>query len=83
MTPPSEAQPTELPEGDELPQFPSDEGNDPDDADRAALHRALLESQAEADRGELLDWADVVAEMTSSAPPQTQESSGAFKRHGG
>lgn len=59
-------EPTELPEGAEVLLFPQDEGDDLDDEDRAALHHALRESQAEADRGELVDWADVMAELRAS-----------------
>lgn len=59
-------EPTDLPEGAEVLLFPSDEADDLDDADREALHQALRDSQAEADRGELLDWADVMAELRAS-----------------
>ena len=59
-------EPTDLPEGAEVLLFPSDEGDDLDDDDREALHEALRASQAEADQGALLDWADVLAELRAS-----------------
>ena len=45
---------TTLPEGTELELLPLDPGDWLDDADRAALHAALAQSQADVDAGRLL-----------------------------
>lgn len=59
-------EPTDLPEGAEVLLFPVDDGDDLDDEDRARLHEAIRESQAEADAGQLFDWEDVLAELRAS-----------------
>jgi len=53
-------EPTTLPEGTELELLPLDPGDWLDDADRAALHAALAQSQADVAAGRLLDAADVL-----------------------
>ena len=53
-------EPTNLPEGTEIELLPLDPGDWLDDADRAALHAALAQSQADVDAGRLIDAADVL-----------------------
>lgn len=53
-------EPTTLPEGTELELLPLDPGDWLDDADRAALHAALAQSQADVAAGRLIDAADVI-----------------------
>jgi hypothetical protein len=52
-------EPTHLPEGTELELLPLDPGDWLDDADRAALHSALAQSQADVDAGRLVDAPDM------------------------
>ena len=59
-------EPTNLPEGTELELLPLDPGDWLDDADRAALHAALGQSQAEVDAGRLVDAPDVLRRPRSS-----------------
>jgi hypothetical protein len=61
-------EPTDLPEGDVIYLQPLDgiapvDGDDLDDEERAALHRELDASMAEADAGQVEDFASVVAEL--------------------
>jgi hypothetical protein len=61
-------EPTELPEGEVVYLRPLDaivaaSGDDLDDEDRAALHRDLDASIAEAERGETEEFATVIAEL--------------------
>jgi len=63
-------EPTDLPEGKLVELVPLDEvflggGDDLDDKERAALHRELEASMAEADAGELVDFDVVLAELRS------------------
>lgn len=58
-------EPTELPEGTELELLPLDPGDWLDDADRAALHEALRESDADVAAGRLVDAAEVLKELKS------------------
>ena len=58
-------EPTDLPEGTELQLLPLDPGDWLDDADRAALHEALRESDADVAAGRLVDAADVLKELRS------------------
>jgi hypothetical protein len=53
-------EPTNLPEGTEVELLPLDPGDWLDDEDRAALHAALAQSQADVAAGRLLDAADVL-----------------------
>ena len=58
-------EPAELPEGTELELLPLDPGDWLDDADRAALHEALRESDADVAGGRLVDAAEVLKELKS------------------
>ncbi len=63
-------EPTDLPNGTELYVVPAelegtDVGDDLDDEERAALHRELEASMAEAEAGELVDFDVVLAELRS------------------
>jgi len=53
-------EPTTLPEGTEVELLPLDPGDWLDDADRAALHAALAQSDADVAAGRLVDAADVL-----------------------
>ena len=53
-------EPTNLPEGTEVELLPLDPGDWLDDADRAALHAALAQSQADVAAGRLIDATDVL-----------------------
>jgi hypothetical protein len=56
-------EPTDLPEGTEVELLPLDPGDWLDAADRAALHTALAESQADVTADRLFDIADVLTEL--------------------
>jgi hypothetical protein len=56
-------EPTTLPEGTEVELLPLDPGDWLDDADRAALHTALAQSQADIAAGGLIDAADVLKKL--------------------
>jgi len=61
-------EPTDLPNGTELYLVPAEQlegGDDLDDEERAALHRELEASMAEAEAGELVDFDVVLAELRS------------------
>jgi hypothetical protein len=63
-------EPTDLPEGKLVELVPLDEvflggGDELDEEERAALHRELEASMAEADAGELVDFDVVLAELRS------------------
>lgn len=58
-------EPTDLPEGTELELLPLDPGDWLDDADRAALHKALRESDADVDAGRLVDAAEILKDLRS------------------
>jgi hypothetical protein len=58
-------EPTTLPEGTELQLLPLDPGDWLDDADRAALHAALAQSQADVTAGRLIDAAEVLKGLRS------------------
>ncbi len=53
-------EPTDLPEGTEVQLLPLDPGDWLDDANRAALHEALAQSEADVKAGRLVDAADVL-----------------------
>jgi hypothetical protein len=59
-------EPTNLPEGTELELLPLDPGDWLDDADRAALHAALAQSQGDVDAGRLVDAAEILKRLRSS-----------------
>ena len=56
---------TTLPEGTEVELLPLDPGDWLDAADRAALHKALAESQADVEAGRVIDAAEVLNELRS------------------
>ena len=58
-------EPTELPEGAEVELLPLDPGDWLDETDRAALHQALRESDADVDAGRLIDAEIVLRELRS------------------
>jgi hypothetical protein len=58
-------EPTDLPEGTELELLPLDPGDWLDEADRAALHEALRESDADVAAGRLVDAEVVLKEIRS------------------
>jgi hypothetical protein len=58
-------EPTSLPEGTEVELLPLDPGDWLDDTDRAALHAALAESEADVAAGRLIDAAQVLKELRS------------------
>lgn len=53
-------EPTSLPEGTEVELLPLDPGDWLDDDDRAALHAALAQSEADVKAGRLIDAADLL-----------------------
>lgn len=53
-------EPTTLPDGTEVELLPLDPGDWLDDTDRAALHAALGESEADVAAGQLVDAAEVL-----------------------
>jgi hypothetical protein len=53
----------DLPDGTEVRLTLVDDADDLDDEDRARLHAALDESQAEIDRGEGVPASEVIAEL--------------------
>lgn len=58
-------EPTSLPEGTEVVLLPLDPGDWLDDADRAALHAALAQSEADVAGGRLIDASDVLKGLRS------------------
>lgn len=58
-------EPTDLPDGTEIELLPLDPGDALDVADRAALHEALRQSDADAAAGRLVDAAEVLRELRS------------------
>ena len=58
-------EPTELPDGTEIELLPLDPGDWLDDADRALLHEALRQSDADVAAGRLVDAAEVLKELRS------------------
>ncbi len=58
-------EPTDLPDGAEVELLPLDPGDWLDDADRAGLHAALRESDADVAAGRLIDAADLLKELRS------------------
>ena len=59
-------EPTDLPEGTEVELLPLDPGDWLDDADRAALHDALRQSDADLEAGRLVSAEDVLRELRST-----------------
>lgn len=58
-------EPTSLPEGTQVELLPLDPGDWLDDADRAALHAALAESDADLAAGRVADAAEVLKGLRS------------------
>jgi hypothetical protein len=58
-------EPTDLPDGTEIELLPLDPGDWLDDADRAALHKALRDSDVDIGAGRLVDAAEVLRELRS------------------
>ena len=58
-------EPTDLPEGTEVDLLPLDPGDWLDEADRAALHEALRQSDADVAAGRLVDAEAVLKELRS------------------
>ncbi len=58
-------EPTDLPDGAELELLPLDPGDWLDEADRAALHKALRESNADVAAGRLVDADEILTELRS------------------
>src|ERR671930_340488 len=58
-------EPTELPEGTEVELLPLDPGDWLDETDRAALHKALNDSEADASTGRLVDADVILRELRS------------------
>ena len=58
-------EPTDLPDGTEVVLLPLDPGDWLDDADRAALHKALLDSDADVAAGRLVDSDEVLRILRS------------------
>lgn len=58
-------EPTTLPEGTVVELLPLDPGDGLDDADRAALHAALGDSEADVAAGRLVDAAEILRELRS------------------
>ena len=59
-------EPTDLPDGTEVELLPLDPGDWLDDADRAALHDALRQSEGDVEAGRLVTAEDVLRELRSS-----------------
>jgi hypothetical protein len=58
-------EPIDLPEGTEIELLPLDPGDWLDDASRAALHKALLDSEEDIKAGRLIDADVVLRELRS------------------
>ncbi len=56
-------EPTDLPDGTEIELLPLDPGDWLDDADRAALHEALRQSEADIAAGRLVDAKEILREL--------------------
>ena len=58
-------EPTDLPEGTEVELLPLDPGDWLDDEDRAALHKALMDSEEDVKAGRVADAETVLRELRS------------------
>ena len=58
-------EPTDLPDGTEIELLPLDPGDWLDDADRAALHEALSDSNDDVAAGRLVDAEEILKELKS------------------
>jgi hypothetical protein len=59
-------EPTDLPEGTELELLPLDPGDWLDEADRALLHDALRQSEADVEAGRLVSAEDILRDLRGS-----------------
>lgn len=59
------SEPSDLPDGTEIELLPLDPGNWLDEADRAALHEALRQSDADVAAGRLVDAEEILKELRS------------------
>jgi hypothetical protein len=59
-------EPTDLPEGTEVELLPLDPGDWLDDDDRAALHRALSDSDEDVKAGRLVDAGVILRQLRSN-----------------
>ena len=59
-------EPTDLPDGTEVELLPLDPGDWLDEADRAALHAALRDSDADVAAGRLVEVDEILRELRSS-----------------
>jgi hypothetical protein len=58
-------EPTDLPEGTEIELLPLDPGDWLDETNRAALHEALRQSDADIAAGRLIDAEEILRELRS------------------
>ena len=58
-------EPTDLPEGTEMDLLPLDPGDWLDEAERAALHEALRQSDADVSAGRLVDAEEILKDLRS------------------
>ena len=58
-------EPTDLPEGTEIELLPLDPGDWMDETDKAALHQALSDSDADVAAGRLIDASQILDELRS------------------
>ena len=58
-------EPTDLPEGTEVDLLPLDPGDWLDETDRAALHKALRESNVDVAAGRLVDADEIIRDLRS------------------
>jgi hypothetical protein len=58
-------EPTDLPDGTEVELLPLDPGDWLDEGDRAALHEALQQSDADVAAGRLVDADEILRELRS------------------
>jgi hypothetical protein len=56
-------EPTDLPDGTEVELLPLDPGDWLDEADRAALHKALRDSDTDVAAGRLVDAEEILKEL--------------------
>jgi len=59
-------EPTDLPDGTEVELLALDPGDWLDDEDRAALHKALQDSEADVAAGRLVDADEILRELRST-----------------
>ncbi len=59
-------EPTDLPEGTEIELLPLDPGDWLDETDRAALHKALRESDADVAAGRLVEAEAILKDLRAS-----------------